>query len=328
VQTAAPESGEPPAAESAVALTASSARALDESAAKVAQPREAEAKTIDTPPQAAVRQPNAATAEQQVARDAAALNDAAAEPAERAPAMQPNLLAEARKALRDENRSPPMDKASPPRAPIAEALAALGAKQAEGASASAKGSANEHNFEQLLASRALAAPRAEPATQAVPFANLLAPQPTTSPAAVIATPVDQAGFAQDFGNRVLLLATGHVKSAELALTPPDLGPVRVNIEVRGQDASISFVASAAATRAALEDALPKLREMFAQQGLNLLDASVGAQVGQQGHRAYGRPQAVRGAGRNDGETPLAVDAVAGIRPAGSGRPVRLIDVIA
>ncbi len=218
--------------------------------------------------------------------------------------------------------------AAPQRAPIAEALATLATKSGERDASAARTVVNEHSFEQLLGSRALSAPRAEPAVQAVPFAHLLS-SPTTTQAtpAIVSTPVGQPGFAQDVGDRLLMLATGQVKSAELALTPAELGPVRVSIEVRGQDASITFVAAAAATRTALEEALPRLREMFNQQGLNLLDAHVDAQVGQQGQRAYGRQQAIRSDGRADGET-AAVQAVAGTTSTGSGRPVRLIDVIA
>jgi flagellar hook-length control protein FliK len=183
----------------------------------------------------------------------------------------------------------------------------------------------EKAFDALLPLKALTAPRAEPAAQAVPFAEQLLAGAGGSRSVTVATPVGQPGFAQDLGQRVVLLATGQVKSAELALNPAELGPVRVSIEVRGQDASLVFVASAAATRSALEEALPRLREMFSQQGLNLADASVGAQLGQQGQGTSGRPQAAR---QRPGERATTIEVAPVAQAAAAARPLRLIDVIA
>jgi len=214
---------------------------------------------------------------------------------------------------------------APQRTPIAQALAVLDTQPPSVDTAQIR--LRERNFEQLLGSRALSAPRAEPAQQAVPFAQLL-PSPTVTTFDTIATAVGQSGFAQDLGHRVLMLVSGQVKSAELALTPAELGPVRVSIELRGHDASISFVAAAAATRLALEDALPRLREMFAQQGLNLLDTNIGAQAGHQGGNSYGQAGAEPDGRRNDNAASVAAHPAAAAPAAGHHRPTRLIDVIA
>jgi flagellar hook-length control protein FliK len=62
----------------------------------------------------------------------------------------------------------------------------------------------------------------------------------------------------------------------------------VSIEVRGQEASLSFAAPSHATRAAIEEALPRLRELLAAQGLQL----TGAEVNDQPRREYARNAAV------------------------------------
>jgi len=214
---------------------------------------------------------------------------------------------------------------TPQRTPIAQALAVLDPQPPSGDTAPI--ALRERNFEQLLGSRALSASRAETAQQAVPFAQLLS-APTVATIDTIATAVGQPGFAQDLGQRVLLLVSGQVKTAELSLTPAELGPVRVSIELRGHDASISFVAAAAATRVALEDTLPRLREMFAQQGLNLLDANIGAQVGHQGGNSFGQARADRDGHRSDNAALVAAPSAAAAPPTGHHRPPRLIDVIA
>jgi flagellar hook-length control protein FliK len=105
--------------------------------------------------------------------------------------------------------------------------------------------------------------------------------------AQVGTPVGAHGFNDDFSQRVLMLAGQRVQSAEIALTPADLGPITVSMELRGQEASLVFGAAQSATRLAIEDALPRLREMFQTHGLHLVDAHVGAQVGHQNRREGG-----------------------------------------
>ena len=56
--------------------------------------------------------------------------------------------------------------------------------------------------------------------------------------------------------------------------PEELGPVEVRISVRESDATVTFVAPHADARAALEQAMPRLREMLAAQGLALADSAV------------------------------------------------------
>lgn len=102
--------------------------------------------------------------------------------------------------------------------------------------------------------------------------------------AQVGTAMGARGFGDEFSQRVMLLAGQRVQFAEIALTPADLGPIGVTVEVRGQEASLVFGAAQSATRQAIEDALPRLREMFQAHGLHLVDAHVGAQLGHHGRR--------------------------------------------
>jgi flagellar hook-length control protein FliK len=65
-----------------------------------------------------------------------------------------------------------------------------------------------------------------------------------------------------------------VQSGSLRLTPDNLGPMEVRITVQNDQVSVWFGAAHADTRAALENALPRLRDMFAAQGMSLADAGV------------------------------------------------------
>lgn len=144
----------------------------------------------------------------------------------------------------------------------------------------------------------------------------------------VPTPVGTAAFAEDLSQRVSLLTRGKVHSAELSLTPADLGPVTVSIEVRGREATLVFGAAHEATRAAITEALPRLREMLDAQGLQLADARVGTQAGDTTPRHGDRPQPARPT------TPVNEVAATDVVTASSTtqgvtvRSTRLIDVIA
>ena len=88
------------------------------------------------------------------------------------------------------------------------------------------------------------------------------------------TPVGGSGWADEIGTRVVMMTESGNHTASLKLSPEHLGPLEINITVRDDKASVWFGAAHADTRAAIENALPRLREMFESQGLSLADAGV------------------------------------------------------
>lgn len=87
-------------------------------------------------------------------------------------------------------------------------------------------------------------------------------------------PVGTHQWAAELGNKLTMLATKDTQSATLYMTPADLGPVQVRIDMHQNQASVWFTAEHADTRSALEQSLPRLREMFTAQGMSLTDAGV------------------------------------------------------
>lgn len=112
-------------------------------------------------------------------------------------------------------------------------------------------------------------------------------RPTTSASEQqgIATSVRDPRWADDFATRVSLMVRGGESQASLQLSPVDLGPMDVSVTVRDGQTSIHFGAAHAETRALIEASLPRLREMLAAQGFNLMDASVS-----QGFARQNRPE--------------------------------------
>jgi flagellar hook-length control protein FliK len=116
------------------------------------------------------------------------------------------------------------------------------------------------------------------APDAMPFAAATAaPQASDSgsvPAFRVLHPVGSAGWANEVAERLVDVVRLSHESAELRLQPAHLGPIDIRVTIAGDQASIQLVASHALTREALENALPMLRELLAQQGLALADTAV------------------------------------------------------
>lgn len=90
-------------------------------------------------------------------------------------------------------------------------------------------------------------------------------------------PVTHKAWADEFSQKIVWVATQHGQSAELHLNPPQLGPVDILIKVDGDQATALFTSAHAVVRDAIEQALPKLREMLADNGIMLSNATVSDQ---------------------------------------------------
>jgi hypothetical protein len=108
--------------------------------------------------------------------------------------------------------------------------------------------------------------------------------PAAMPAVSVATPFGQAGWDQALGERIQWLAGQKVQGAQVKLNPANLGPMEVRIQVQNDQASVQFSSHHAVVREALEAALPRLRDMFENSGVQLVnvDVSGGSHTGQQG----------------------------------------------
>jgi flagellar hook-length control protein FliK len=117
------------------------------------------------------------------------------------------------------------------------------------------------------------------------------PAPTAS--FPVTVPFDDPRFGNALSERVTWLIRQGLQGAELTLNPKELGPIRIEIALDGGEASLGFTAAHADTRAAIEQALPRLREMLAGQGLQLggtlIDAGAQRQGGNGSDGARGRP---------------------------------------
>jgi flagellar hook-length control protein FliK len=100
----------------------------------------------------------------------------------------------------------------------------------------------------------------------------------TTASAAVAAPVGSGQFAAETATKLLYFAQNNIQSAQLSLNPAHLGPLDVQIRMSGEQVSLVLNADHADTRHAMESSLPKLREMFSEQGIQLGDLSVGSRA--------------------------------------------------
>ncbi|RRU66976.1 flagellar hook-length control protein FliK [Stenotrophomonas maltophilia] len=86
------------------------------------------------------------------------------------------------------------------------------------------------------------------------------------------------GFDQAVGARLGWLADQKIGHAHIRLSPDDMGPVDVRLQLNGDKVHASFSSPHVDVRQALESSLPRLRELLGEQGFQLAHADVGHQA--------------------------------------------------
>lgn len=89
--------------------------------------------------------------------------------------------------------------------------------------------------------------------------------------------VQSKAWGKVLSSRVVWMAQEGVQQAALRLNPGSLGSIEVKLSMQSEQVNISFVTQNTATRDALEQALPKLRESLDEKGLELTGADVSQQ---------------------------------------------------
>ncbi|MNQ04399.1 Flagellar hook-length control protein [compost metagenome] len=120
--------------------------------------------------------------------------------------------------------------------------------------------------------------------------------PATTPAAnpalaTLAAPLASREWQQGLGQQLIGLHQRGEQQIELHLHPADLGPLSISLKLGELGAQAQFLSAHPQVRAAIEQAIPQLREALASQGISLGETSVGEQ-----HQPQRDSQAGSGAG--------------------------------
>lgn len=122
-------------------------------------------------------------------------------------------------------------------------------------------------------------------------------QSARAPALVpLTVPPGEPEFTGELASRVSLMVKNGTQEASLQLNPPELGRVEIRIVTEGDQARVQFAVHNPDARDAIEQHLPRLREMLEQGGLQLARSDVGDQF-----------QRERDAGATPGELSTAAE---------------------
>lgn len=120
----------------------------------------------------------------------------------------------------------------------------------------------------------------------------------------IATPFGNERWQTAMNQHVMNMVSGGDEVASLTLSPPDLGPIQVVLQVDNQSVNTSFVTDNPLVRQALEDGMQDLRDRMQSQGLQLGQTFIGN--GQQAQQHFEQQTAQQGsaavAARQEAET--------------------------
>lgn len=98
---------------------------------------------------------------------------------------------------------------------------------------------------------------------------------------------DTQAFASGLADRLMTIGGPGTHSARLRLNPEHLGELAVEITMDDGSAQVWFGTSTSHAREAIEASLPRLRELFAQQGIELTRTQVDSGATQAGTSGFG-----------------------------------------
>ena len=136
-----------------------------------------------------------------------------------------------------------------------------------------------------------------PATGATVAVNIMsgvsaerAPMPVH---AEIRAPVTSPAFTEEAAQHVNWMVGNGIEHASIRVTPAEMGPIEIRIAMKNDEATINFAVTRPETSAAIENALPRLKEMLEASGISLGDTSVGEEAFAPRHEDPGRDQRER-----------------------------------
>ena len=87
-------------------------------------------------------------------------------------------------------------------------------------------------------------------------------------------PVAEPEWSQGFNQQIIWLGQQKINSAQIKLNPQEFGPLEVNIHMLKDEATLKITTHTLQIRDLVEQALPRLREMMAEQGVNLAQVNI------------------------------------------------------
>lgn len=116
--------------------------------------------------------------------------------------------------------------------------------------------------------------------------------------------------ATQLKERVMFQVNQKIQSAEIKLAPEELGSMQIKVQLQQDQLSVQFVVQQAGAKEALEQQMPRLREMLEEQGMQLTDGQVSQQrEGSDDQKQARQRHQVAGQGVDIDDEPLQQQAI-------------------
>ncbi|ELB7528602.1 flagellar hook-length control protein FliK [Vibrio vulnificus] len=144
--------------------------------------------------------------------------------------------------------------------------------------ASVKGSSKQTSTETQGAQPTASLYSAQTVTGQTRAENVAAQQPPM--------PLTRELANEQVAEKVQMMMSKNLKQLDIRLDPPELGRMQIRMTMNNDIANVHFTVTNPQARDIIEQTLPRLREMLAQQGMQLADSSVQQQASGQQQRQY------------------------------------------
>lgn len=109
------------------------------------------------------------------------------------------------------------------------------------------------------------------------------------------------------GQKIILMSKGDISSATIEINPPELGPMTIKIKIENGETSASFLAEQPEVRKALEDSIPKLREVLSDAGITLGETTIGNNTDDDKKSSFSHGREQNNRSRTDPSTPGEIE---------------------
>ena len=97
----------------------------------------------------------------------------------------------------------------------------------------------------------------------------------------VKTPMGKSQWNKNFSKQIVMMANKGMQMAKIKLNPMSLGPVEAMVKLSGETAVVNLTSLHLTTKEALENAIPRLKEMLNENGFSQVDVNVAHQDKQQ-----------------------------------------------
>lgn len=104
---------------------------------------------------------------------------------------------------------------------------------------------------------------------------------------------------EQVAEKVQMMMSKNLKNLDIRLDPPELGHMKIRMTMNNDVANVHFTVNSQQARDVIEQTLPRLRDMLAQQGMQLADSSVQQQSSGQGQDRYNSGEQQSGSNRTN-----------------------------